>query len=294
MDDAFKLDEKTHQRIYKEIECEQFSFTKPVDNPRVIITGGQPGSGKSRILDLSKAEFHDRNVVLINGDEYRQYHPMLDRIKEVDDKRLAEFTDPDCRIWTKRLFDKAIETRRNIIFESTLRDPGPISETMKVLRDQGYHLKIKIVATPRWSSITAIFARYEDQKATQGYGRWSAFSSHDAGFEGLPRTVGHIENNRLVDEIQVYSRSLQLLYENDLRTPKGKSSALIAIDKERDRSPNSKELIDFQNRWLRILELMMARTAPRKEIESAREIKNKLEQEFKTISIDKAKKKRDS
>jgi hypothetical protein len=64
---------------------------------------------------------------------------------------------------------------------------------------------------------TGIFRRYEEQKAAKGYGRWSELSSHDAGYEGMPKTVEYIEKHGLVDRLEVFSRSGDLLYTNDFR-----------------------------------------------------------------------------
>ncbi len=71
MNHDFKLDNQTHDEIYGEIELEAFDRTTSVDHPKVIITGGQPGAGKSRLLEESKKDFPNGNVVVINGDEHR-------------------------------------------------------------------------------------------------------------------------------------------------------------------------------------------------------------------------------
>ncbi len=279
MDESFKLDERRHQEIYKRIERESFGDTKPVENPRVIITGGQPGSGKSKLLEQSRELFADGNVVVINGDDLRNFHPRTEEILKQDDRKFAEKTDPDSREWTRKLFDRAIETRRNIVFESTMREAGPISKTMERLRQEGYHLTAKVVATHERMSTTGIFRRYEEQKAEKGYGRWSELSSHDAGYEGMPRTVDHIEKQGLVDRLEVYNRAGGLLYENEYsggnweKEPK----AIEVIEAERQREPTQKERDNFRSDWQRINDLMEARKAPVKELEKAHSVYEKLE-----------------
>lgn len=142
--DAYlKLDQKTHEQIYRKIENNLFQGTHSVSHPRVVIMGGQPGSGKSKLLEASRELFSDGNVIVINGDELREYHPRSEEIFKLDEKLYAEKTNADSRYWTKRVFDRASETKRNIIFESTTREAGPISETMKRLlegnqRGDGY------------------------------------------------------------------------------------------------------------------------------------------------------------
>lgn len=279
MDESFKIDERRHQEIYKRIERESFGDTKPAENPRVIITGGQPGSGKSKLLEQSRELFADGNVVVINGDDLRNFHPRTEEILKQDDRKFAEKTDPDSREWTKQLFDRAIETRRNIVFESTMREAGPISKTMERLRTEGYHLTAKVVATPERMSTTGIFRRYEEQKAEKGYGRWSELSSHDAGYEGMPKTVGHIEKHGLVDRLEVYNRAGELLYENEYKDGKWQRSAraVEVIEAERQREPTQKERDNFRSDWQRINDLMEERKAPVKELEKAHSVYEKLE-----------------
>jgi len=46
MANAYKLDQAEHKEIYSEIVDDYLSHVETQENPRVIITGGQPGSGK--------------------------------------------------------------------------------------------------------------------------------------------------------------------------------------------------------------------------------------------------------
>lgn len=279
MEKSFKLTGRQHQTIYSRIEKEQFTGTSPVENPRVIITGGQPGSGKSKLIEMSKKDFPDGNVVVINGDDLRGYHPQADKILKMDDKKFAERTDPDSREWTRKLFEKAIETKRNIIFESTMREPGPISKTMERLKDNGYHVTTKVVAANERDSTTGIYKRYESQKAERGYGRFSEQSSHDAAYEGMPRTVEHIEKNQLADRMEVYNRDGDQLYVNEVKNKswEREPEAVKATEQERQKMPSLKQMEKFKQDWREINDMMQARQASLKEVEQAREVERRLE-----------------
>lgn len=279
MAENWKLDDNQHERVYRRIERERFGDSAPVENPQVVITGGQPGSGKSKLLEQAKELFSDGNVVVINGDDLRNFHPHAREILKHDDSKFAERTDPDSREWTKKLFERVIETRRNIVFESTMREAGPISKTMKLLRESGYRLTARVVATHERYSITGIFRRYEEQKAAKGYGRWSELSSHDAGYVGMPETVEYIEKQGLVDRLEVYSRSGDLLYANDYVNGKWQksASALEAIMAERQRTPTESEMANFQSDWKRVFGLLEYRNAPLRDLERARSVFDRLE-----------------
>lgn len=292
MDESFKLNEADHEKYYRDIETDLLAHSRPVSHPRVVITGGQPGSGKSRLLEQSKNDFPDGNVVVINGDDLRSYHPKAEEIFRLDDRRFAERTDPDSRLWTKRLFDQAIETRRNIIFESTMRDPGPISETMKRLKSEGYHLTAKVVATHERVSTTGVFRRYEEQKAAKGFGRFSDLSSHDAGYQGMPKTVRFIEEHGLVDKLEVYNRAGDLLYDNEFKGDRWDKApgAVQVIEQERQREPSDNERAEFQSDWRRIYDLMEQRKAPFKDLELTRSTYEKLERELSKLTTNMPKK----
>lgn len=46
----------------------------PQQNPKGFVLGGQPGAGKSILIEKIKKELNS-NVIVINGDDYRKYHP---------------------------------------------------------------------------------------------------------------------------------------------------------------------------------------------------------------------------
>ncbi len=77
----YKLDEKTHNETLEELKNKLYSGKTPVANPQIVILGGQPGAGKSKIITLSENQFFkDGNVVVINGDDFRHYHPKAEEI----------------------------------------------------------------------------------------------------------------------------------------------------------------------------------------------------------------------
>jgi len=113
--DDYSLTEEEHQRALRRIKSELFHNKTQVTHPRAVVTGGQPGSGKSRLLENVRSKFPDENVVTINGDDLRGFHKYSKKILNTDDKRYAELTDPHSRRWTKESFDYAIENKYNTI-----------------------------------------------------------------------------------------------------------------------------------------------------------------------------------
>ncbi|MBO0929712.1 zeta toxin family protein [Fibrella aquatilis] len=64
-------------RQKKRVSRKLFKRIKPqlVNRPIGILLGGQPASGKTNLIETIKRNTPDRQFVVINGDEFRTYHP---------------------------------------------------------------------------------------------------------------------------------------------------------------------------------------------------------------------------
>ena len=126
----------------------------------------------------------------------------------------ARLTDPDVRRWTRDVFEYAIRTKRNLVFEGTMRTDGPIRNTLQRLKQQGYRVIVRVMAVHACVSLLGTYERHEEQKQIFGYGRPVAKASHDAAYRGMLKTVERIEKEKLFDVLEVYNRDKHLLYEN--------------------------------------------------------------------------------
>lgn len=273
-DNQFPFNQKKFAAKYEKIERRHFKDTEPVVRPLCVILGGQPGAGKSGLLEASKQDFIDRNVVMINGDELRYYHPNYLNILKTDERQFAELTDPYARPWTKQLFDRTIETRRNVVFEGTMREVGPITDTMRRLQDADYYVVARVIAAHENDSMAGIHRRYEEQKAAKGFGRWSNIQAHNDAYNGMPATVGYIEQNKLADCVEVYDRQGRVIYQNELQQNEWQKlpMARAAIERERQRPRTLEERQKQDVEWNTILAMMTARRADVNEIEKVREV----------------------
>ncbi|ACM60019.1 zeta toxin [Caldicellulosiruptor bescii] len=114
-ENLYKLNSKEHDKVLHDIREKIFENKSPVDYPKIIILGGQPGAGKSKIITLSENEFFkDGNVVKINGDDFRKYHPKAEEIFKNYNKLFAKLTDPDVREWTLKIFEESMDKKFNI------------------------------------------------------------------------------------------------------------------------------------------------------------------------------------
>ena len=215
----FKLNQETHDSIYKLLENQIFNNKKSCDFPIAVVLGGQPGAGKAVLIDNAKKEFDDNNVVIINGDEFRRMHPNLDEILEYAEEDYAMYTDADVRVWTSDLFEKAINDKYNIIFEGTMRT-NRICDTLKKLKDNGFFIELKILAVNGIDSLISTMERYEKQKNAEGYGRITPSDSHRNAYYGMLDTLEDIESQKCFDTLEISTRNGDIVYYNDLKQNK--------------------------------------------------------------------------
>jgi len=87
------LSEEEFNQVYQEIKQIAIKNKKPVKFPICITLGGQPGSGKSNIYNIAKKRFSN-NIVEIDCDAFRAFHPYYNQIKNVFGKEDACKTNP--------------------------------------------------------------------------------------------------------------------------------------------------------------------------------------------------------
>lgn len=268
--DLYKLSASDHEAIYQDIRESMFSDNTPMDYPTAVILGGQPGSGKSIVLDRALEDFPDRNAVVINGDDFRKWHPDSRKIITLDEANYARLTDLDVREWTRRLFADAVESKRSIVFESTMRTPEPIASTMRNMVDHQYTTIARVLAVHRFESIAGVFTRFERQKADHGHGRMAPIPVHDEAYTGLLLTLDAIQDRKCAHCIQVLSRDNEMLldtqsFSGDWSDPQPASEA---VSSQRNKPISLFMANRLVTTWEEVGERLQARNARPGEIET--------------------------
>lgn len=218
MSNPFQLSQEEHEAIYREIEAHYLPKTQPQEQPRAIITGGQPGSGKSRITDLAKAELRNQGgYILIDADKLRRESPLYDAAMAHDDRTAANMTHHDAGAWAGRLTVAAAKGRRNLIIDQTSKDPDAVESLAMRLKGEGYTVELRVMAVHEKISEIRIHSRYEHQKAEAGAGRFSTRDNHDIAYAGVAATIERAEQNKSVDGLRIYDKEHQVLKDNELQ-----------------------------------------------------------------------------
>jgi predicted ABC-type ATPase len=237
----YKLSAETHEKIFQQLLSEMLAESDARKCPGIVVLGGQPGSGKSHLMRIAREKFFDnRPVTTINGDDYRAAHPKAREIYEQYDKTYVEITDFDVRKWTSMLLEAAVERKRDIVFETTMRYKEPLMSTIRRLKEKGYKIGIYVMAVNERISRIGSVQRYENQKAKGGIARWTPLDVHDEAYRKMPETVSAIENESPIDSLKIYNRAGELLYFNEREDgifirPVSNMNAKSAVIKERDR-----------------------------------------------------------
>lgn len=238
MNNTYKLSKQMHEAIYSEIKSHYLPKSHPQQAPQAVITGGQPGSGKSSLAIMAVARFGARGgAVLVDADKLRARHPNYKALMENNDKMAADLTHADCGAWAQRLLRDGVEGRRNLVIDQTSRDPAAMEVITNELHRAGYQIELHLMAVPAAISEQRIHQRYENQKAINGYGRFSNKDKHDQAYAGLELTLASVEENKQVDRVYIYNKNANSLYEN--RQEQGRwinpPGALEAMQRERNR-----------------------------------------------------------
>ena len=235
----YKLSENEYNEKYNLIKDIFFKNKVSVQSPIAVIVGGQTGAGKGLLISNGKKLFKDNNVIIINSDEFKPFHPKASEIAEKYSTFFTKVTDQETNTWTSSLFDEAIKNKFNIIFEGTMKNTRIIS-TINRLQEHGYKVIVKALAVPFSDSLTAIHERYEEQLLTKGWGRLVTIEHHDESYNGMPKTIKEIENSGSFDELDIFSKdsknnlTLEYINKKNIETNNKYNSAEDAIMQVRE------------------------------------------------------------
>ena len=270
----YKIGDALFNRIQDDIIAEHACRLTPVKNPKVIILGAQPGAGKTEMEKEARLEL-DENVVVCNGDTWRDYHPDSNLIKSKHEALYPELTVEAAHAWNKGLRDYCEANRLNYILETTFSSGKAMNQTIAELRRKGYKVDIKLLATPPKLSLVGTYLRFEKMKAEDGSGRQVPKEIHDQKFSMIPPTLKSVQSEGLYNNLQIYNRNV-LLDNNDLTSgvrvmANNPGNALQVYQREIERTWPEKLEIFFAEKVQQVSDLMQSRNALESEITIFRE-----------------------
>ncbi|WP_081407788.1 zeta toxin family protein [Acinetobacter sp. Leaf130] len=256
MDNQYRLSDEEHQQVFEKIKKDFLNNSLSVVNPKVVITGGQPASGKGKLARDAIDEFKDKGgSVIIDPDQLRSYHPKYDHLQNLDDKTSAGYTHHDAKKWSLELIEEATAHKKNIVLDQTSADFDTLKNTVQNFRDKGYKsVELKIMSVPEMTSRQGIYHRYEMEKSLYGTGRFVNVDIHNEIYNKLEKTVERLKDDQIVDKLTVYDRHYKTIEQKDFTL-------------ERNREFTDQERQQHEYKWFKVIESMETRFAPFTELE---------------------------
>lgn len=283
---AGEVSKATLEGAYRGVERDAMERTQAQEQPRAVILGGQPGSGKAELAAEAVREFKQNGgAVVIDADRMREENPRYKQLSKEDPQNAADRTHKEAAEWATRLRDAAIENQRNVVVDGTMRSPENVREVAAKLKEAGYEVEARVMAVNPETSMARGRLRYEEQVAERGTGRFVNQDQHDAAYAGMPNSVRALEAEKLVDRIKVYDSNQRPIYENSIEKGEWKNppEAAKVVEQERGRERTYFEQRDYVSAMEDISALARQRTGqPDKAIdaklESARGELQRIEQ----------------
>lgn len=202
----YSLSEEDFENMYKEVKETLIGDIKPPEKqPIGILTGGQPGAGKSSIVIMSKIEFEkeNRKPVILDGDTYRGLYKNSIKLAKQHPELYSEITDSATGKIMGRLIENTINGGYDFIREGTLNGATIVDQLLN--SDKNYKFIIRLMAVCREESLLCVFERYLVMQRIMGIGRFTTIKAHDKRYEQFPKTAREQMNKGV--EIEVYERT---------------------------------------------------------------------------------------
>ena len=192
--------------IYPRLTESKHTHKTPVG----YVLGGQPGAGKSGLTNHLMSSLNN-DAIIINGDDYRRYHPEASALYQQYGADASRFTGEFASYITRKAIDRATAEGYNVIIEGTFRTAEAPINTLQGLKDRGYHTGVAIMTVPAEVSWQGVEERYQKQLVAGEEARHTPRSHHDLVVDKLAENANTVFRSGLADEFYVYNRE-SLMY----------------------------------------------------------------------------------
>lgn len=185
------------------------------EHPRVLLFGGQPGSGKSTLQRLLLPVLPE-GTVSYDGDDLMRLSPDYERAMSRDDRAASHTVAAQVGVLHAPAMEHIRAGRSDVLCSHPLGRADWAAEWVRGFREAGYRVEVAFLAVHATASRFAIADRHRRSREQQGFGRWIPEHLHDRFYQGVPNTVEFLETHRLVDSLYVLSREGEVLYAGHL------------------------------------------------------------------------------
>ena len=273
-----QLDATTHAAQLTEIIADKLTPIAPAaGKPRCFMLGGQPGAGKTTLRQPILDALGAGNVLVIDPDELRTYHPHYADFVDENPVTAASRSHPDASAWARELRAAALAAGVNVMLDGTLGWAQGAVETAQEVVDAGYDVEVHAVAVPLEASRLGVRTRletshaeaavWEGDEALRPLPRDVPESIQGEAYRGLPESLEWLSESGLVSRMRVSNRAGDKLADVSGKRAIRQAVAAeanpfaAALTQERDRVWTEAEIQKFADQTGVVLSLMQARRA---------------------------------
>ena len=184
--------------------------------PKAILLGGQSGAGKTTIHRIKQREFQG-NIIIIDGDSYRSFHPNYLGLQEKYGKDSVDYTKVFAGQMVEYLVDELSKQGYHLLIEGTLRTTEVPRKTAQLLTARGYQVSLALIATKPELSYLSTLIRYEELHALDPSQARATPKEHHDGIVGhLVGNLRELEKEELFRQIQIYQRDQSCVYDSEV------------------------------------------------------------------------------
>ena len=263
--ERYNEDSQKFQRMLEESKLHTFGLNSPATTERkvAVVLAGQIGGGKSSLVVDSAFKLNQigQDVVIIDDDQYRNYYPEANKINREVPEYFVPISATGSNPVTPLVMQEAVDRGYNFVFDGTMKNRR-ILDTMKTWPEH-YQKIVKVIATSDIESLLSMFERHDAMMSIGENSRLVGVDAHNATYEGVPETLGILEQEKLADRIEVYvrgkdARKPKMVYssdwqENIYETAKEALLAERRKDRQRARTTIERRLNNIKNPHSRVL-----------------------------------------
>ena len=205
------MSEEQYKSAYQQIKNNITKNKTRVECPVAIVLGGQPGAGKSNIYQIARRRFSN-NLVELDCDAFRIYHPYYEQIKLIFEKEDGAKTNPFVFRAVDTLVEELSDEKYNLIIESSLNRSKTAINNGKILPPKGYEVELHVMATNKEVSWQGTINRYYEEMRRTGKPRAIPKNFHDQVVSNICNSLDEVKQSGLMSNILIFDRTQTCLY----------------------------------------------------------------------------------
>lgn len=246
MSEEGKLSAEEHARVFREEILPDYKVSEKTsfERPKAVFLAGQPGAGKGRLADRVMEELR-RDAVTVDPDALRPYHLQVDEFRSRTPYTWSGLTHPDASQWADELLEATIDSKKNLVFDTTLSNGQWASELIQDLQARGYDVEVRAVAAHRLESELGVNERFTESLDEKGFGRYVPAGARDAIYSKTPNSLDTVHSQTNVP-IRIFNREGVELYDSriDAREP-----GEVLTEAREARLKDPRVVDDLAERW---------------------------------------------